>query len=218
MNPKEQESSALILNSVSNLEKAIPLLAKYEKINSFLDNDTAGKDARNRLLRLNLPIENISERFSDFKDLNDFLCQKQIPKEISMKSKRKIKLRWSFVAWSLITLHVIYFASSLEKPQHNYGSSKSNQAELGRAISIIQIFWEASLCFGLPKTCFSPYQREVKNHPDGLIIDRIFMDDNTTNKGGRPKKKLSEKRSYSVLLKLNTKEYFTLKSKANEAG
>ena len=44
------------------------------------------------------------------------------------------------------------------------------------------------------------------------------MDDNTTNKGGRPKKKLSEKRSYSVLLKLNTKEYFTLKSKANEAG
>lgn len=44
------------------------------------------------------------------------------------------------------------------------------------------------------------------------------MDDNITNKGGRPKKKLSEKRSYSVLLKLNTKEYFTLKGKANEAG
>ena len=93
MNPKEQESSALIINSVSNLEKAIPLLAKYEKINSFLDNDTAGKDARNRLLRLNLSVENISERFSDFKDLNDFLCQKRIPKEIRIKSKRKIKLR-----------------------------------------------------------------------------------------------------------------------------
>ena len=46
MNPKEQESSALILNSVSNLDKAIPLLAKYEKINSFLDNDAAGKDDR----------------------------------------------------------------------------------------------------------------------------------------------------------------------------
>lgn len=113
---------------------------------------------------------------------------------------------------------MIHFASSLEKPQYNYGSSKSNQAEIGRAISIIQIFREASLCFWLPKTYFSPHQREAKNHPDGLIIDRIFMDDNTTNKGGRPKKKLSEKRSYSVLLKLNTKEYFTLKSKANEAG
>lgn len=93
MNPKEQAISALILNSLSNLAKAIPLLAKYEKINSFLDNDVAGKGALNRLLRLNLLVENISERFSDFKDLNDFLCQKRIPKEISMKSKRKIKLR-----------------------------------------------------------------------------------------------------------------------------
>ncbi len=93
MNPKEQESSALILNSVSNLEKAIPLLAKYEKINSFLDNDTAGKDARNRLLRLNLSVENISERFSDFKDLNDFLCQKRIPKEIRMKDKTQVIFR-----------------------------------------------------------------------------------------------------------------------------
>lgn len=37
-------------------------------------------------------------------------------------------------------------------------------------------------------------------------------------KGGRPPKKLSEKRRYSVLLKLNTMEYFTLKSKASEAG
>ncbi len=37
-------------------------------------------------------------------------------------------------------------------------------------------------------------------------------------KGGRPTKKLSEKRRYSVLLKLNTMEYFTLKNKASEAG
>ena len=38
------------------------------------------------------------------------------------------------------------------------------------------------------------------------------------SKGGRPSKKLSEKRRYSVLLKLNTLEYFTLKSKASSAG
>lgn len=37
-------------------------------------------------------------------------------------------------------------------------------------------------------------------------------------RGGRPRKKLSEKRSYSVLLKLNTMEYLTLKTKANIAG
>lgn len=38
------------------------------------------------------------------------------------------------------------------------------------------------------------------------------------NRGGRPRKKLSEKRSYSVLLKLNTMEHLTLKTKANKAG
>lgn len=38
------------------------------------------------------------------------------------------------------------------------------------------------------------------------------------NRGGRPTQKLSEKRRYSVLLKLNHMEYFTLKSKASEAG
>lgn len=38
------------------------------------------------------------------------------------------------------------------------------------------------------------------------------------NKGGRPSKKLSERRRYGVLLKLNTLEYFTLKNKAAEAG
>lgn len=37
-------------------------------------------------------------------------------------------------------------------------------------------------------------------------------------RGGRPRKKLSEKRNYSVLLKLNTMEYLTLKTKANKAS
>lgn len=37
-------------------------------------------------------------------------------------------------------------------------------------------------------------------------------------RGGRSRKKLSEKRSYSVLLKLNTMEYLMLKTKVNKAG
>lgn len=44
------------------------------------------------------------------------------------------------------------------------------------------------------------------------------MTDKKENKGGRPSKKLSEKRGYAVMLKLNTMEYFTLKNKASEAG
>ncbi len=58
-----------------------------------------------------------------------------------------------------------------------------------------------------------------RHNPDGLIIQIPPIMANPTNKkGGRPAKKLSEKRRYAVLLKLNTLEYFTLKSRASEAG
>ncbi len=40
----------------------------------------------------------------------------------------------------------------------------------------------------------------------------------TSNKGGRPAKSLAEKRKYRLSLKLNTKEYFELKSKAKRAS
>ena len=39
-----------------------------------------------------------------------------------------------------------------------------------------------------------------------------------TKKGGRPAKSLAEKRRYRLSLKLNTNEYFGLKSKAKSAG
>jgi hypothetical protein len=39
-----------------------------------------------------------------------------------------------------------------------------------------------------------------------------------TNKGGRPSKSLAEKRKYRLSLKLNTNEYFQLKSKSKTAG
>ena len=38
------------------------------------------------------------------------------------------------------------------------------------------------------------------------------------NKGGRPTKSLIEKRTYRVNLKMNTEEYYTLKTRASEAG
>ena len=38
------------------------------------------------------------------------------------------------------------------------------------------------------------------------------------NKGGKPTKSLIEKRTYRVNLKMNTEEYYTLKTRASEAG
>ncbi|WP_080905743.1 MobC family plasmid mobilization relaxosome protein [Parabacteroides sp. Marseille-P3160] len=41
---------------------------------------------------------------------------------------------------------------------------------------------------------------------------------NAIKKGGRPAKKLGEKRRYTVSVKLDTREYLSLKTKANSAG
>ncbi len=39
-----------------------------------------------------------------------------------------------------------------------------------------------------------------------------------TNKGGRPRLSASQKKKYKVDVKMSTEEYYTLKSKAMEAG
>lgn len=41
MQTKQADVSAVVLNSITNLEKAVPFLSKHEKINAFLDNDEA---------------------------------------------------------------------------------------------------------------------------------------------------------------------------------
>lgn len=37
-------------------------------------------------------------------------------------------------------------------------------------------------------------------------------------KGGRPRLSVADKKRYQVIVKMNTKDYYTLKSKSNEAG
>ncbi len=77
---RQSEVSAVVLNSISNLEKAVPFLSKHEKINAFLDNDEAGKQALEKLQKRNLPVVDISKRYAGFKDVNDFLCGKKMAK------------------------------------------------------------------------------------------------------------------------------------------
>ncbi|MDO5664702.1 MAG: toprim domain-containing protein [Bacteroidia bacterium] len=76
---KQADVSAVVLNSVNNLEKAVPFLSKHSIINAFLDNDEAGKQALKKLQKLNLPVTDISKRYADFKDVNDYLCGKKMP-------------------------------------------------------------------------------------------------------------------------------------------
>ncbi len=68
------ESDFIVLNSVTNTGKALPLLQEYDKTVCLLDNDTAGRNAFASLCKaLNGKAEDMSCLYKGFKDLNDWL-------------------------------------------------------------------------------------------------------------------------------------------------
>ena len=65
----------IILNSVSNVSKAIDALHGYERIHCLLDNDEAGRNAYLELVREFCGhIRDFSDNYNGHKDLNDYLC------------------------------------------------------------------------------------------------------------------------------------------------
>ena len=67
-------SDWLVLNSVSNVEKAMKALRGYERIECFLDNDEAGRKAYRELERKFAGrIRDFSDNYKGHKDLNDYL-------------------------------------------------------------------------------------------------------------------------------------------------
>lgn len=70
----------IVLNSTANLPKAMHLLAGYEQTHCFLDNDTAGTTAYKELEKeFGFRVRDASRHYSEYKDLNDFLCVKKRP-------------------------------------------------------------------------------------------------------------------------------------------
>lgn len=70
-----EDQDYIILNSVTNLPKAIPLLEGYDHIYSFLDNDHAGRETHAKLVEAyGDNVVSMSEHFDDFKDVNDLSC------------------------------------------------------------------------------------------------------------------------------------------------
>ncbi|WP_304224243.1 toprim domain-containing protein, partial [Phocaeicola plebeius] len=67
----------IVLNSVSNLQKAFSFLSQYDGIRCCLDNDTAGKNAVQALKdKYGIRICDFSHEYSGYKDLNEYLCRK----------------------------------------------------------------------------------------------------------------------------------------------
>ena len=73
-------SDWLVLNSVSNVEKAMKALHRYERIECYLDKDEAGRRTFQRLGDSSgEKVIDRSSLYADHKDLNDYLLsQRQV--------------------------------------------------------------------------------------------------------------------------------------------
>ena len=82
-------SDYLILNSTAMLFKAKDELKKYEKISLFLDNDSNGKSFKEKLQNQYKNVEDCSWIYHNFKDLNEWYCEKQnLPHSCFVKSHK----------------------------------------------------------------------------------------------------------------------------------
>ena len=68
--------TVIILNSTSNLNKALPIINEYEKVFCYLDNDDAGYKALDKLKDAGVNIFDCSHVYKGFNDFNEFLTKK----------------------------------------------------------------------------------------------------------------------------------------------
>ena len=74
-------ADAIILNSVVNVNKAVPYLKGYTSINCYLDNDTAGRTALTELTAIyGSTVIDRSILYSEFNDLNEYLTNQSFTK------------------------------------------------------------------------------------------------------------------------------------------
>ncbi|KDS35563.1 toprim-like family protein [Parabacteroides distasonis str. 3776 D15 iv] len=73
-------NDAVVLNSVVNVNKAIPYLNGYTEINCYLDNDNAGRTAFSELTAIyGSTVIDRSSLYSEYNDFNEFLINQYSP-------------------------------------------------------------------------------------------------------------------------------------------
>ena len=84
----------LVLNSVSNIQKALERLSQYDSILCFLDNDEAGRNAYLQLSKeLGKSVTDASTLYNGYKDLNEYLCAESKHSErAEIKKSKGLKL------------------------------------------------------------------------------------------------------------------------------
>lgn len=73
----ERQANYLVLNSLSFLEKSRKLMEDNKQIHLFLDRDKQGMKATEKALNWSVKYNDGSDRYKRFKDLNEFLVNKE---------------------------------------------------------------------------------------------------------------------------------------------
>jgi hypothetical protein len=87
-NPRQQQQSILILNSISLFEKARSVLETHEKISLYLDRDKAGMDQTRYALSISDRYRDKSSLYQHHKDLNDWLVSSDLVHRKYLNLKR----------------------------------------------------------------------------------------------------------------------------------
>lgn len=88
-NPNPPHNIA-VLNSVTNLSKAVPFIASHEQVYAYLDNDEAGLKATAELKKVCRNLSDQSVHYRQHNDLNDYLRSRRPVKEHKQSRGRKL--------------------------------------------------------------------------------------------------------------------------------
>ena len=80
----------VMLNSVTNLAKALPFIASHEQVYAYLDNDDAGRKATDELKKACRNLSDQSIHYRPYNDLNDYLRSRLPVKEHRRSRGRKL--------------------------------------------------------------------------------------------------------------------------------
>ena len=95
---RKEIAPCLVLNSVSNLSRAVAYLHEKgnDSVRAFLDNDQAGRQALKSLQSAGISVEDMSRHYAQYKDLNDYHVaqykrQQEVQQRKSVIVKHKIR-------------------------------------------------------------------------------------------------------------------------------
>ena len=94
MKGKEAISPSIVLNSVSNIHRAVAYLHEkgIDSVRAFFDNDPAGRQALQAIQSTGIKVEDMSQHYSRYKDLNEYhIAQRTGQKQVIPPRKRGLR-------------------------------------------------------------------------------------------------------------------------------